>query len=90
MELDNQLDEKPSDESFVCRACLGRNVELRSIFKAGRICGQITSLADMLALCTNLEVSFVLALCAITNSVVNNGSTCSHNSIHVNCAQSGL
>lgn len=47
------------DNSNVCRACLCRNVELRSIYKAGRICGQITKLADMLALCTNLEVSLV-------------------------------
>lgn len=40
----------------VCRACLIPTDDLRSIFKEGMICGQVTKLADMLASCTNLEV----------------------------------
>lgn len=39
-----------------CRSCLMETSELRSIFNAGKICGKITKLSDMLNNCTNLEV----------------------------------
>lgn len=42
----------------ICRTCLMPSDEvMRSIFKRGQICGQITRLSDMLAHCTKLEVS---------------------------------
>lgn len=41
-----------------CRCCLTEMDvnELRSIFKCGKICGQITKLAEMLKFTTQLEV----------------------------------
>lgn len=43
-----------------CRSCLIETSELRSIYKPGKICGEITKLADMLQNCTKLEVRIIL------------------------------
>ncbi len=49
-----------SETTEKCRCCLSESDvnELRSIFKLGKICGQITRLAEMLKFLTNLEVMF--------------------------------
>lgn len=54
-------DAQPPENTLFCRTCLTPTAELRSIYKAGMICGQVTKLADMLANCTNLEVSGCIA-----------------------------
>lgn len=51
----------------VCRTCLAETDELRSLFREGKVCGEITTLSDMLVECTALEVrmgslvNFILA-----------------------------
>lgn len=45
-----------SPQQTTCRACLVETSEVRSIYKLGKICGQTTKLASMLADCTHLEV----------------------------------
>lgn len=56
MMVDVEPSSEPSELPF-CRTCLAATEDLRSIYKAGTICGQVMRLADMLASCTNLEVS---------------------------------
>lgn len=70
------MSEQMSEQSIIdfgkCRCCLTEMDinELRSIFTRGKICGQITKLAEMLKYTTSLEVSFynVLCLCFFVNS----------------------
>lgn len=56
---DPKTNAEEADESQdICRTCLTLTDELRSIYRRGQICGQITRLADMLADCTKLEVFY--------------------------------
>lgn len=61
-----------------CRSCLMETSELRSIFKPGKICGEITKLADMLETCTKMQVIYCTRDCIeysnikFNNIVVNN------------------
>lgn len=41
----------------VCRTCLAETDELRSLFREGKVCGEITTLSDMLVECTALEIN---------------------------------
>lgn len=57
-----------------CRCCMTETDvnELRSIFKFGKICGQITKLADMLKFTTNLDVSLkIFDRCVYSHPMVN-------------------
>lgn len=44
-----------SVEVVICRACVGECKEYKSIYKQGLLMGEVTTLASLLAFCTNLE-----------------------------------
>jgi len=47
-----------NDEDGICRTCLTKSNNLRSIYKSGKICGETTKLAIMLNYLTSLEVFY--------------------------------
>ncbi|KAM7348068.1 uncharacterized protein ACRADG_007495 [Cochliomyia hominivorax] len=44
-----------SVEVVICRACVGECKEFKSLYKQGLLMGEVTTLASLLAFCTNLE-----------------------------------